>query len=281
MNFRVLNEYLEKGFEHRNIKTMVSGIECSTFLDDEVIKEGMWFLDISDVYRAVCNKYPYLGKVDSIINRMMKRKRIDLVPFEYKGECRDAHFPLKGGLYNRGFVECKFGYTETVKDVPVYGHAMGHLMEHVLLYKKERVTQAYDDELILQNVLPIVMERLMMEEFGNKGLENYYKKFRVARLKKMCMVDDMLRSSECCISHETLVDSLDYDVAITYADVEDYTAEIELGNDPVYKAYCYYMADKLACKMLERRNFKKDIQSLLVAKSVVDFENVLGQEVKR
>ena len=75
MNFRVLNEYLEKGFEHRNIKTMVSGIECgSTFLDDEVIKEGMWFLDISDVYRAVCNKYPYLGKVDSNVRASVRPK---------------------------------------------------------------------------------------------------------------------------------------------------------------------------------------------------------------
>ena len=280
MNFRELNEYLEKSFEHKSIKGRVSVIPSScALLDESVVNEGMWFLDINDIYRDVCKKYPYFDKLNSIVNRMIRRTRIDMDLFKYEGKCRDAHFPLEGSLYKNGRVKSRLGYTDTIKDVPVYGHSMGHLFEHVLSYKKERTTDSYDDELILQNVLPIVMEKLMLEEFNNKGLSDYYNKFRLARLKKMCMVDGLVRNVDGYISHETLIDLLDYDVAVSYDDVEDYCAEIEMGNDPVYKAYCYYMADIVATKMVERRNFKKDIQELLKTRSVDSFQEILGQPV--
>jgi hypothetical protein len=242
----------------------------------------MWFLDLGAIHHNVCESVPYIYDIDVLVNKLMRRKRINFVPFEYKGEAKDYHMPLTGDLYAKGFVGCNFGYTETVRDIPVHGHMMGHLYEHVLLNKKPRMAKSHSDEMILKNVLPIVMEKLMLNEYGNEELSAYYKKFRAARFKKMCLVDDMLRNAECEITHEMLVDTLDYDVAVTYDDVVDYAAEVEYGNDPVYKAYCYYVADRLANRMIERGTFKKDIQTLIKAKSVEEFDAVISLEnVKR
>ena len=281
MDFEKLNDYLERSFEYKAIKEIGAELPV-VYLDENATRTSMWFLDLGPIHRKVCESVPYLYDVDLVTNRLMRRKRISFVPFEDKGVARDYHTPLVGNIYSKGYIGCNFGYTETVKDVPAHGHIMGHLYEHVLLGRKPRDAKSHSDEMILKNVLPITMEKLMLEEFGNEALSEYYKKLRAARFKKMCMVDDLVRNADCAITHEMLVDSLDYDVSITYTDVLDYCAEIEYGNDPVYKSYCYYVADMLATRMVERGTFKKDIQALLKAKSVEDLDVVLNPEnVKR
>ena len=87
MNFEKLNSYVERSFEHVNIKELSLELD-NAFLDDNVVKKGMWFLDLGKYHRMVCDKNPYFYNVDMMVNRLMRRKRITLVPFEYKGECR-------------------------------------------------------------------------------------------------------------------------------------------------------------------------------------------------
>ena len=281
MDFNRLNDYIENSFDYSKLKVIASTLP-ETHLSEESVNKGMWFLDTSKVYGRVLAKQPYLKGVDTLINRLIKRKRIDLKPYPYEGKCKDCHQPIKGTLYKGGQIVSTCAYTDTVKDVPVYAHAIGHLFEHVLSYKDSRMADSYDDEMVLQNVLPLVMEKLMLAEFNDKDLSVYYSKFRTHRFKTMCGIDTMLREIDGTIDDEMLVDSLDYDVSITYEDVEDYCSEIEMGNDPVYKSYCYYVADGLASRMVERNNFKRDIPALLKAKSVEELGMILGQpNIKR
>ena len=84
----------------------------------------------------------------------------------------------------------------------------------------------------------------------------------------MCEVDSALRSIEGDITEEAILEMLDYNINITYKDVEDYCADVERGNDPVYKSYCYYVADDLASRMYERHNFRKDTKTLIKCATV-------------
>ena len=97
MNFDKLNEYLERSFEYGAIKEIGSELPV-VYLDDSIAKNSMWFLDLGAIHRNVCESVPYIYDIDVLVNKLMRRKRINFVPFEYKGEALSIAFKFNNAF---------------------------------------------------------------------------------------------------------------------------------------------------------------------------------------
>lgn len=278
MNIRKLNEHIENSVQSETIIQKSSSLP-EVILDDSCLEETVWFGDVGAKYEREISQDEYFKKVNVFINRMIKRGKIKLTPKKSESLCSDGHYFVTGNLDRGCCVAAIYEYTGTVRDVATNAHLMGHLMGKVLLSKKNREKMSYSNYLILNNVLPILIEKIMLDSYGNVELKRYYKNLRKYRLKKMGEVDSALRGVEETLTETSILGILAKNAGITYNDVEDYCADVERGNDPVYKAHCYYVADELATRMYERKQFKKDTSILMRSVSVAEFSEYLNTPV--
>ena len=252
----------------------------SVYLDDSCLSQSVWFMDVGESYEGAISQDAYFSKVNALLNALIGKKKIDLMPKAATSKCSDGHYYVYGDLSDRGRIMAIYEYTDTVRDVCVHAHLMGHLMGKILYPRSTKEKMHYDDAMVLKNVLPIVIEKIALDYYGNEEMSKYYQNLRPYRFKKMCEVDSALRSIEGVINEDAILEMLDYNIHLTYKDVEDYCADVERGNDPVYKSYCYYVADDLANKMYERKNFRKDTKMLIKCTTVQALTDQLSKPQK-
>ena len=278
MKYYFLKDYIKNSYNNVSIKAYASKLKSVDTLDDASLDVTL-SLPVNEIFDYTIKDVEYIESLNSLLKKMMKKNILKIKYVDRKSENRDYHEPIFGRNRGKKEVTVNVAKEGIIQDVVEYAHIVGHLMDVVLNIKYDNGKDSSDDAMFFHNLVPMLMEKIVLEKMNYPQLAKYYENLRSYRLKKFSDIDDALRELESFTSSS--INEMLKENNINRKDFEDYLSEVELGFDPVYKAYCYHVSDGLSKKLFDRKDYKRDIKALVKYKNIIDLEIYLNKEVRR
>ena len=265
MNYKKVEDFINESFEEVKMKEFAEAL----IIDENFDIDEIDFLHEEETYKRYddCIKgEEYFTKLERLAKKMERRGVLKVETTTVRSP-RDGHASIKGNLKKRESLLVTVKVDGTIRDLVNYAHMRGHIYSSLLQVQNEAKRESYAERMKLHNVLPILMEKIVLSKFGETQILKSYDTFRAYRLKAFSKIDTFLRERKQPFTQDTL-DILVEEYGVKVTDIMDFICDIEKGNDPVYKAYSYYISSLIAKILFERKKYKEDIGVLMSSQSV-------------